>query len=271
MEPLAIVALLLIYVAVTFLAPWVLARPTLVSAHPRVVLNLWMLALAVSLISLTVALGSLVARALRHHVEHLANHDWLGPTIDTVLGWGAIAAFGLITFRIGVATQELRADTHARNLRLLMMVKGAAPMTVGNHTVLLVESPLCVLGALTSRRQVLLTSGLRDGLTADQLAAAVEHEQTHLREHHAALRGIGQLAVAVAPAFSASTRMAQATRIATELIADDVAAKKYAPDVVADALLAAFPANPDITERVARLRSRSVAASPRPPRPNGAS
>ncbi|MBK5238406.1 MAG: hypothetical protein JJE28_04760 [Actinomycetales bacterium] len=261
MEPLAIIALLLVYGAVTFLTPWVLARPALISAHPRLVLNLWMLALFVSLTSLTVALGSLVARALRHHVEHVTNHDWLGPTIDTILGWGAIAAFGLITFRFGVAAQELRADTHARNLRLLMLLKGAEPFVVGKHTVLLVESPLHVLGALPSRHQVLLTSSLRDALTSEQLESAVEHEQTHLREHHAALRGIGQLAVAVAPVFSASTRMAQATRIATELIADDVASafsnKKYGPDVLTDALLAAFPTNPDITERVARLRQRS--------------
>jgi Zn-dependent protease with chaperone function len=265
MEPLAIVALFLTYVGVTFLAPWVLARPALVSAHPRLVLNLWMLALFVSLTSLTLGLGSLVARALRHHVEHITNHDWLGPTIDTVLGWGAIAAFGLITFRLGVAAQELRADTHARNLRLLMLTKGAVPLAVGKHTVLLVESSLHVLGALPSRRQVLLTTSLRDALTPQQLEAALEHEQTHLREHHAALRGIGQLAVAVAPVFPASTRMAQATRIATELVADDVAyrfaSKRYGPDVLADALLAAFPTNPDITERVARLRQRSQARS----------
>jgi hypothetical protein len=265
MEPLTIVTLLAVYVAVTFLAPWVLARPALLSAHPRLVLTLWMLALLVSVLSLTVALGALVARALRHHVEHITNHDWLGPTIDTVLGWGAIAAFGLMTFRLGVAAQELRADTSARNLRLLMLVRGAVPLTVGTHTVLLVESPLHVLGALPSRHQVLLTSSLRDTLTEAQLEAAVEHEQTHLREHHAALRGIGQLAVAVAPIFHASTRMAQATRIATELVADDVAyrfaAKRGSPDVLADALLAAFPTNPDITERVARLRARSRAHS----------
>ncbi|GAB2825191.1 hypothetical protein GCM10027022_14810 [Alpinimonas psychrophila] len=262
MEPLAIVALLLTYVGVTFLAPWVLARPVLVSEHPRLVLNLWMSALLISLTSLTVALGTLVGRALRHHVEHITNHDWLGPTIDTMLGWAAIAAFGLIAFRLGVAAQELRADTNARNLRLLMLLTGAVPLTVGTRTVLLVESPLRVLGALPARHHVLLTTSLRDALTVPQLEAAVEHEQTHLREHHAALRGIGQLAVAVAPVFSASTRMAQATRIATELIADDVACafatKKYGPDIVADALLAAFPKNPDITERVARLRKRAA-------------
>jgi hypothetical protein len=224
-----------------------------------------MLALLVSLTSLTVALGALVGRALRHHVEHVTNHDWLGPTIDTVLGWVAIAAFGLMTFRLGVAAQELRADTHARNLRLLMLLRNAEPLAVGNHHVLLVTSPLHVLGALPSRRQILLTSSLRDALTVPQLEAAVEHENTHLREHHATLRGIGHLAVAVAPIFSASTRMAQATRIATELIADDVAdrfaTKKYGPGVLADALLAAFPDSPDITERVARLRLRVQARS----------
>jgi Zn-dependent protease with chaperone function len=266
MEPAFIVALVLTYVGVTFLAPWVLARPALVSAHPRLVLNLWMLALLISLTSLTLALGALVARALRHHVEHVADHGWLGPTIDTMLGWAAIAVFGLMTFRLGVAAQELRADTHARNLRLLLLVKGAEPTTVGRHTVLLVESSLHVLGAMPLRRQVLLTSGLHDALTPQELEAAVEHEQTHLREHHEVLRGIGQLAVAVAPIFPASRRMAQATRIATELIADDVAyrfsAKKYGPYVLANALLAAFPHNPDISERVARLRQRSREEGP---------
>ena len=256
MEPLAIVALLLTYVGVTFLAPWVFARPALVSEHPRLVLNLWMLALLISLTSLTVALGALVARALRHHVEHLTNHDWLGPTIDTVLGWGAIAAFGVIAFRLGVAAQELRVGTHARNLRLLMLTATAEHVTVGNHVVLLVESNLRVLAAIPSRRHVLLTTSLRDALTPQQLLAAVEHEHAHLRGRHATLRAIGQLAVAVAPTLSASTRMAQATRIATELAADDHAAKMFGPALVADALTAAFPENSDISERVARLRQR---------------
>ncbi|MEY4997650.1 MAG: hypothetical protein RLY59_1054, partial [Actinomycetota bacterium] len=57
------------------------------------------------------------------------------------------------------------------------------------------------------------------------------------------------------PGFSASARMAQATRIATELIADDEAVKLYGPEVVAHALEAAFGTSPLIEERVARLRN----------------
>jgi hypothetical protein len=61
--------------------------------------------------------------------------------------------------------------------------------------------------------------------------------------------------MAVAPGFSASKRMAQATRITTELLADDAASEKFSKKIVAQALRASFGNSPLIEERVARLES----------------
>jgi Zn-dependent protease with chaperone function len=101
----------------------------------------------------------------------------------------------------------------------------------------------------------MVSSQVVSTLSPELLQAALAHEQAHLDQRHGVIRAAGVLAMAVAPGFSASERMAQATRITTELLADDAAAQHFSKKKVAQALHACFGSSQLVEERIARLNS----------------
>lgn len=248
-----------LYAFITLTAPLMLARPTLVDRYPRSVLWAWVLCLIIAAVSLLLALGILIQRSLRHEVDGVPNGVWLGPLVDTLLGWLAIGVLGLILFRLGVAASEIRSGIRLQSQRLAVIVRSAEPASVLGLDALRLRSDVPVVGTLSSSRTVFFTSALETVLTREQLSAALEHERAHLRGKHAQLRMLASLATAVAPLFRSTQEMSRATRIATELAADDTAARYFGSATVADALAASFPNEEFISERVARLRQRGEA------------
>lgn len=250
-------ALFGIYALITLVTPAVLARPVLVDRHPTSVLWGWVLSLLLAGASLLLALGILIQRSLRHEVDGVPNGVWLAPLVDTVLGWLSIAALGIILFRLGVAVSEMRASSRAAQLRLAVITSSGEPAPAVGMDALRVVSDIPLVGTVSSTGSIFFTSELEKVLTPDQLGAALEHERAHLRGRHAQLRMIASLAVAVAPLFRSTQEMARATRIATELAADDAATRTYGPSTVAEALSVSFPNEDFISERVQRLTQRA--------------
>jgi Zn-dependent protease with chaperone function len=123
------------------------------------------------------------------------------------------------------------------------------------HRVMTFDSPEMVLMAVPSSQCIMVSSKVVSTLSPELLQAALAHEQAHLDQRHSVIRAAGVLAMAVAPGFSASERMAQATRITTELLADDAAAQHFSKKTVAEALQACFGSSPLVQERIARLES----------------
>jgi Zn-dependent protease with chaperone function len=247
------------YAVLTVLTPLLLRRPHLLFLRPRVVMWAWMTSLATALMCLTLALGILIGRALTRNITPVPSHSEVSPLLDVIGGWLSIAVLGILLFRLGAAGAELRAETKERVQRLTPLLGSATAIEVDRRRVLVVPSDLRVVGAVPALGSVLITTGVMDALTEDQLRAALAHEFAHIRGNHTLVRAIGSLAVATAPGFSASENMAQAARITTELIADDVASAKWGDRTVAQALLAAYPGDALIAERVARLNSRGRA------------
>lgn len=245
--------LMAVYISTTLIAPRALRSASLLIERPRTLLCLWLGALGVATVSLLSALGIFIARALRHHLTHVPHHNIVGPLIDSILGWVSIAILGIIAFRLGVAAQELRAARRSMTELLSPIIAGAELLRVNDRKVWLVESPQRLIAALPQAHRVVVSSALREVLTPEELGAAVEHETSHLRRHHALILAIGSLAEAVAPGFLAGQRLAQSCRIATELIADDDAAKRCDRRVTAAALQSAYPDDPSIADRASRL------------------
>lgn len=257
MDSLALVCvLMLIYFGLTFFSPRVLTSRRLLIAHPASLIALWLTALGIASASLLGALGILISRALRHHVTHLEGHDIATPVIDSVLGWLAIAVLGILTFRLGVAAQEARANYREVGAILAPVIAGARSELIGTQRVWVVDTELDLIAALPQARRVVLTQPVFSRLSDAQLRAALEHEASHLRHHHERILVIASLAEAVAPAFLAGKKMAQSCRIATELIADDDAARACGSEMTARALEVAYPNEPSVTDRVRRLRGR---------------
>lgn len=251
----SIVILFGIYASITLLAPRALVGPQLLNSKPKFVLTAWMSLLVVAGLSLIAALVGLAGRALQQHVVETDSARIIVPILEYVFGWIAVAALGVLAFRLVASMSELRSARRELMQRWSMIAPIARTETIAGHHVKVFDSPEKVVMAIPAAHAIIVSTAVVSALTPTQLEAALTHEQAHLDGHHGAVREAGILAVAVAPGFSASARMAQATRIATELIADDVAVDKCGRETVAEALIAAFGESALIEERVARLRS----------------
>ncbi len=138
------------------------------------------------------------------------------------------------------ALAQRRRRVHRRVLDLL---SGPRPDAAGNPAMLagvrVLDHPSAVAYSVPGRRsRVVLSAGLVDLLTPDELAAVVEHERAHLRSRH-------DILVLPFQAWAASVgrigwvRRAQVSVAGlAEMLADDVAARRVAPDVLVSALAA---------------------------------
>lgn len=248
-----IAILVIAYVAITLAAPALLARPTLIYKHPRAVLVWWFIFLLLAAASLITALIGLVIRALMHHVTHIEGHGVLMPILDNVFGWLALAVLGLLIFRLGAAVSDQKAMRREQNARLEMVTELSEHRELYGVNTYIVESPEIIISTVPSVQGVIISHAVLERLSPKELEAALTHEKAHLDGHHNRLRELGAIMVAVAPGFSATNRMAQATRIATELMADDVAAGVCGKENVAGALTKAYADKDLVQERILRL------------------
>lgn len=256
MELDTIVVLFALYAVISLTAPRLLADPHLVSAKPRLVLVLWFLSLGIAALSLLTALLALIARALAQHVTEDNAARIIVPILENVFGWIAVAALGIVIFRCGAALSELRLENRQRAEQFATLSALGEQTELEGHRVVLVPSAEPLLLAVPSAQIIMMSSSLANSLSPQLRNAALAHEQAHLDQRHDLVRSAGVLAMAIAPGFSASSRMAQATRITTELLADDAAARQSSPEIVAEALEAAYGDSPLIAERVQRLLAR---------------
>jgi hypothetical protein len=247
------IALAVLYSALTLMTPLLLSRPKLLIAHPNLCVKLWMTSFIMAAAALTSALGIFIALALRHHVVHVSGHDTLGPLIDQLLGWLAIAVVGVLAFRMGVAVTDARTAVKTMTGEFSTVFAGAHVISVGGHEVAVVESSVPLIGARSGR--VVATSSMAHKLAFEQFAIVVEHEWAHVSQHHARVIAIANIAEALAPSIQAGSGFASVARITTELIADDAAAARYGHVPTAEAIGAAYPEAPGVLERIARLRS----------------
>lgn len=258
MELRTIVLLIALYAVISLTAPRILADPRLVSTRPRQVLVVWFISLSISALALVTALIALIGRALAQHVTEDNSARIMGPILENVFGWIAVATLGILVFRCGAALSELRTQNRQLLERFASVSALGEHTELDGHRVLLFPSTQPLLLAVPSAHIIMMSTDLAHNLAPDLRAAALAHEQAHLTQRHDLVRSAGVLAMAIAPGFSASSRMAQATRIATELLADDAAAQQTSPTVVAEALVAAFGNSPLIAERVQRLIAQSA-------------
>ena len=255
MELRTIVELFAVYAAISLIVPRILANPELVSKRPGFVLWAWFICLGIAALSLLAALVGLVGRALAQHVVEDNSARIVVPILENIFGWIALGVLGILVFRFGAALGELRSSRRALSEQFALLISQGQLNELSGHRVMIFDSAQTVLMAVPSAQCIMVSSHIVTTLSPELLQAALAHEQAHLDQHHGVIRAAGVLAMAVAPGFSASERMAQATRITTELLADDAASRQCSPHAVAQALKACFGESPLIDERVARLES----------------
>lgn len=252
------VALIGVYLTLTFGAPLMFNTPALLLRRPTLLLWGWLSTLVISVICLLAALMMFIWRSVDRNIGANDINEWWWTLSDVLLGWLSVAVLGLLIFRVGAAAAELRAQRRGRDAQLQVLHASAVEADVEGMPAYIIESPERFIGVLSTSQRVMYSSGLASALTPLQLAAAVRHEIEHVRGFHDAIRGIGALAVATAPSFPASNSLARAARIATELIADDAAAAEFGAATTSAALAAAYPESEMTRERIDRLSAQSI-------------
>lgn len=247
--------LLVIYVIITVGVPRLIGSGRLLVSHPSRTLRIWFASLLVAVVCGVSGLGLLIALAVTEKQSESPDGGWLSLA-HWLAGWFGLAVLGVVLFRLGVAAEESRAGLTEATGAFRAMSHRATEHVQGNTTMWMVESDYPVIGVVAQTRRIIVTTSLFKILSEDQLGAVVAHEAAHLRGRHAQLLIVARLAEAVAPSFRASKGLSQATRIGTELIADDHAASLWSPETLASALELAYPDNDTVLLRVARLRRR---------------
>ena len=250
-------SLVALYAVITLVAPRVLSRPQLLWRRPQLAVLLWTALLLIATASLTIALGLLIGQALQHHVEHVPGHTAARATVDTLLGWLAVAVTGILAFRIGAAGAELRASAQHQKANLTRSLSDAEIFITPEAIVWIVPSAARLIGVVPSPHRVIATTAVIELLDEEAFRAAVAHEEAHIQLHHIGLRTLTRLAESTAAGFRASRDYAQVVRVGTELIADQWAAERVGSEAVIRALVTLYPKTPGVEERVLRLRQFS--------------
>jgi Zn-dependent protease with chaperone function len=280
-------ALVVLAVLLAGPVPTALARARWPSRAPRAALALWQAVglgggLAILGAGLTLAVSGLhrswlrgVAALPSHLSGRLGPLDWAGVVLTlTAAAW---LCFVLVTSTARL-TQARRA--HRRRLDLLadelevgdlIPASGPALAMPPEFRVRLVDHPLAAAYCLPGvRPRVVLSQGLLDALSADQLTAVVTHEHAHARGQHDLVILPFRAWQQTFPFLPAARQALAAVELLVEMLADDEASRRCGPGLVLAALrrlAEATPGDPQITARAARLSappaplSRSASAA----------
>jgi Zn-dependent protease with chaperone function len=246
----AALLLCLYALAVAWCLPGPLARLTAPGMSARLGLTAWLTAEASVLVSLLVALRSLVsaavagwsmlAEALCRSVAGRACSPMVYRSAALEVPLAAAAVGGALTavalaWQYGRWLQRSRKRTraHAEAARItgrtLSAVAGAVVLDVPEL------AAYCVPGRPPA---IVLTSGALAVLDRAQLAAVIAHEKAHLAGGHHLLVAITRGLAAAFPAVPLFTSGAAEVARLTEMCADDIAARASGRNILVTALLA---------------------------------
>ncbi|PDQ34594.1 MAG: hypothetical protein B5766_10430 [Candidatus Lumbricidophila eiseniae] len=223
----AAAGLALIAVAVAWPVPQALTRARWPARHPAVALALWQsiaLTGALSMIGSLLCLGFAPSTTLPDGIERLSEHLGRGP-LPPEFGVIHLSALGFasgLTAHLAatVAITVLRTERERRRQhRDIQLLGNPLPGTLRTW-VLAHPTPLayCLPGL---RTRTVLTAGLIEALSEEELRAVLEHERAHLDQfHHLVLLSFRAWRLAL-PWFPMAQRAERAVALLTEMLADD--------------------------------------------------
>jgi Zn-dependent protease with chaperone function len=227
-----------------------LARLQRTAVSPRVTIWLWhALALAV-LTSVTGGLMVLAHDVWEHGLAWLLHADkarvhaaYEGPSEVPGLWNGALLLLVAMVLALGLTTlRRVQAARVVACRHRIMAHASDRPHRISSTrtSYAIVDHPAPLIYCLPGRRsadQIIVTTGARDRLTSEQLAAAVEHEYAHVRGRHHAMVLTADVVAQVLRWTRWLRHYPSSIRTLVELAADDHAARRHGRRKVATALL----------------------------------
>ena len=258
--------LVLLAVALSGLAPRLMARLVSFRRAPRAALVAWQ---AVSLAAVLAALGA--APAAIAHLTALQTGRWLVFGVAAAVTLLVLGRLLLSGHRIGTRLRAARAR-HRDLVDILATPSPVAEREGRADGIRVLDHATPTAYCLPGRRsRVVLTQGALATLPADELEAVLAHERAHLRGRHDLLLEYFTVLHHSVPGPVRSPEALREVRLLVEALADRAAVRATGPLVTARALMAlaqgqapaaALSAGGDGTT-VARMRL--LAADPLPP------
>ncbi|MFC5288447.1 M56 family metallopeptidase [Actinokineospora guangxiensis] len=267
-------ALLVGAAATAWLLPRLLHRLTGSRVDPAVAITWWFLSCAGVLVTAAASVAMIVlpdhgpARSILNWVHSCwsaLSHGDL-TRVEDVLGGVALLAIVGVAVQVGDGAARRRARMRAERQRQLDLLRVLAGADADTSPVVWVDygGPLAYSVA-GNPGLVVVSSGLRDHLAPDQLAAVLAHERAHVRGRHHLLVGLADAIAGAASRVPLARALPAAVRTLVEMAADrEAAAGCGAPAVTAALHRVRTTAPPgalaiatdDVAERIDRL-SRS--------------
>lgn len=231
--------LMLIAAALAVPVPIALARAAWPTRFPARALLLWQ---GIALAGGLSMIGALVALGLA-----------LVPTSE--IGGGIVfgAAAALATYLLGhlAVTIAVVARSRRRHRELLGLLTSPHP-TRASTLVLEDSVPLAYCVPRGWRSLTVLSRGLLDRLSSDELAAVIAHERAHLEQRHDILLIAFRAWRSALPWFPIAARAAEEVDVLVELLADDRARTVVSDATLARAIAAVAAVEPDGVPRALR-------------------
>jgi Zn-dependent protease with chaperone function len=237
--------------------PAMLARATWPLRAPRAAIVLWQ---SIALAAVLAAFSAGIAIASRLFVPGADGHPTATLTSEiAVLGWPLWSAYVLVfaltlmvgarlvasVLNVAVATRRRRAH-HRMVVDLVGASHATAPQVCSHYPrplagvglrILDVAQPLayCLPGV---RSRVVVSEGVLNTLSDNEITAILTHERAHLRARHDLVLEMFTAVHAAFPRLVRSASALDAVRLLVELLADDAAVRATGPTPLARALVA---------------------------------
>lgn len=244
------VVLIALALAVVVLAPRVLTRSAWTIDLPRTALVCWSVAVLLGVVGFVVG-TTLVVLADRPLSDPFRFGE--SPTHGLNVG---VALLAVLAFVVAV---RVRPGPEHEAVRRAMR-SGAAPhREIDGTPVAVVDAEHALACAVPGRSGgVLVSTGLADRLTTDELEAVVAHERAHLTQRHAVAVGIAESIERAVPWVPGARAMARSTRVLVEFAADDAAVRRVGRDALRRAVLVADGTSALGAVRASRLGHRDA-------------
>ncbi|MFF1574529.1 M56 family metallopeptidase [Leifsonia sp. NPDC058292] len=236
-------ALAAIAIALAWPVPLLLARAKWPSAAPVLALALWQ---SIALAGGISMIGSLLLFGLQPFGDDLwsrvvaaAGDVFSGPLppTATLLTAFALSAAVLLTIHLllNLALTSVRSRRQRHRHRELLGLLSSPMPDVPRTRVIDHPAPAayCLPGA---RSVTVLSEGMIELLTPEQLESVIAHERAHLKQKHHLLLDAFRSWKRALPWFPIATRAQDAVALLVEMLADDTARRQASDRVLADAI-----------------------------------
>lgn len=206
--------------------------PNRFGSRPKLGLTIWFGSLLSSIVAGTAALISLgyayIYSSSKVSTATLGESDWIANLLLSFVPWIALATFGIILTLINLRIEApvIQGSRLQESFQLakkyLRDFEGVRVYVLG----------LPINYAIATEKEIFISQGLLDSLSAKELDAVLWHELGHIKGRHIALKSIARMVALITKPLNLSLIFQHSVDELCEKVADQFASKRVDPLVV---------------------------------------